>query len=201
LSGTTDKGATTVDDFTDATEAERLEAIRALGLTIDATFVPWSKSRKSDEKEPSLNWSIALQSDSRMFRRVDYTAGIAHAPSYGEATPKGRFGCRNQDWRTALEFECEKGARAGMIALGVFAHAYDKAPIAPSEVSVWYSIVMDSDAIEHATFEDWADSFGYDRDSRKGEAIYRECLAIGLALRSALGEERLAKLRNIVQGY
>lgn len=39
---------------------------------------------------------------------------------------------------------------------------------------VLYSLVIDSDAKDY-TFEDWADNFGYDTDSRKGEQIYHAC--------------------------
>lgn len=66
---------------------------------------------------------------------------------------------------------------------------------------VIHGLLSDGDAIDHPTYESWASDFGYDTDSRKGEALYRTCLEIGLKLRSSLGDENLRKLRDEFQGY
>jgi hypothetical protein len=60
---------------------------------------------------------------------------------------------------------------------------------------------MDSDVFNYSSFEEWASTFGYDADSRKGESIYRTCLDIALKLRNAIGEDGLQKLREACQDY
>lgn len=65
-------------------------AMTALKLTIDSAFVPWSQSRNKAEKHKSLNWRVTLKRDGREILTTDYSAGIAHAPSYpklGRGTP------------------------------------------------------------------------------------------------------------------
>lgn len=37
-------------------------------------------------------------------------------------------------------------------------------------------------ADSETTFEDWADNFGYDKDSRRAEKLFNECRAIGANL-------------------
>jgi hypothetical protein len=66
---------------------------------------------------------------------------------------------------------------------------------------VIYSLLMDVDAIDHPTFEQWADCVGYDKDSRKAESIYRACIETGLKLRAALGDKALADLREKFADY
>ena len=73
--------------------------------------------------------------------------------------------------------------------------------IKPEPRDVIHCLLSDGEAIDHAKYEDWADNFGYDRDSRKGEAIYRHCLELGLQLRSSLGDDNLRKLREAFEGY
>lgn len=63
------------------------------------------------------------------------------------------------------------------------------------------SLVSDADVLDCSTFEEWADNLGYDKDSRKAEATYRECLALALKLRNGLGEAALAELREAAQDY
>lgn len=168
-----------------------------LGLTIRAEFVPWSKSRnyKPNAKvgDMSLNWRVTLLVDGREILTTDYSAGIGHCLSY-----KQKFGGRfSLDEADAIKFECENGRmqtnlrrlKGGM-----------STPIL-SDVDVIYSLVSDSDVLNYSTYEEWAGNFGYDTDSRKGEAIYRACLEIALKLRNCLGESVLAELREAFQDY
>lgn len=164
------------------------EAIRELGLSITSRFVPWSQSRNKHEKQPSLNWRVTLLRNSREILTTDYSAGAAHCPSY------------SRDSKHGVEFECEHGVHkyppdgSGPIERIRF-------PIKPDLKSVIYSLLTDADALDYATFEDWADNFGYDPDSRKAENIYRECLSLGLKLRAAIGDEGMRKLSEAFQDY
>lgn len=163
-----------------------------MGLSIQSTFVPFSVSRNAGEKR-TLNWKIALMKGAREILRCDYSAGEAHAPSYKQ-------GDRSMDRHKAISVECETGFAQKRISEHSAFYATRK-PITPEPINVIHSIVMDSEVLEHATYESWARDCGYDVDSRKGEAIYRACLSHALALRAALGDTGLSQLREAFQDY
>lgn len=177
------------------TTTETINAFMAENdLAITAEFVPFSKSRNAGNKDRSLNWRVTLQHKGRDVLKTDYSAGIAHCPGY-----KQRM---TGDVHHVVEYETENGRR-GWWSDG-FNRAMargDRTPIAPDAASVLHSLILDADVLDHPTYEDWAADFGYDPDSRKGEAIYRACLEIALKLRAGLGEALLAKAREAVQDY
>ena len=145
------------------------EYVNSLDLDYKAEFVPMSQSRNADEKYPSglpmptLNWRVTVGPIT-----TDYMQGIAHMPGY-------KYTSR----LTVLEHETQlQAAEKGRTARG-------KIP-APSLTDVLYSLVMDSEAIDYPAFKDWADTFGYDSDSRSAEKTYRACLEIALKLRQVI---------------
>ena len=71
--------------------------------------------------------------------------------------------------------------------------------IEPELKNVLHCLVTDADVLNYGSYEDWAGSFGYDKDSRKGEAIYKQSLDIGLKLQSGLGAVNLELLREAMQ--
>ena len=153
---------------------EKIQAFMAENkVTIESEFVPWSQSRNKSEKHRSLNWRIKLLHADRTILETDYSAGIAHCPSY-------RQGRQTAD----VERETETGRR-----------------IAPDACDVIASLSMDSSVLDCSSFEEWAGEFGYDVDSRKAESIYRACLEIALKLRNGLGEEGLRALQIATQDY
>jgi hypothetical protein len=169
------------------------------GITIKSEFVPWSKSRSFKAGTPTmkknLNWKVTLCKDEREIITVDYSAGIAHAPSYKNYQPRIHGSRASIAHTEYLEHEVEKGTDVTV------SHFGKGKPILPETSNVVYALLMDSEAIEYSTFEEWADAFGYDPDSRKGEAIYRQCLEIGLKMRAGLGDSTLAQLRELFQDF
>lgn len=160
------------------------------GLTVESAFVPWSKSRNAKEKNPSLNWIITLKQDGRDILTTDYSAGCGHAPSYKQGS------YNTIDGRDAVKWECENGYK--LFQDSVFKMKQN--PILPNAQDVIYSLLTDSEVLDYATFEDWADSFGYDPDSRSHEKIYNACLKIALQFRR-IGESAMAELREAYQDY
>lgn len=169
-------------------------------ITVDAVFVPWSKSRNAKPKpaiaDRSLNWRVTLKRNGHDVYASDYSAGIGHCPSYKQ----GRM---TTDMASAITFETEHGKRAfvtasfGVVAAGAFGGKTK--PIIVDAVDVLSSFLLDAEAIDYPTYDDWASNFGYDVDSRKGEAIYRVCLACGLALRAHLGDTLMTQLRDLAR--
>jgi hypothetical protein len=183
-----------------------IDAVLAdLGLTLEATFVPFSHSRnaKPDPKprDMSLNWRVTLRRNDRDVYSCDYSAGIAHAPYY-KAHEKSAYNARRwpQDAFAALTAEVEQGFAvhvAGPLSL----RPDRKKPLMPDTRDVVYSLLLDGSAIDSPDFESWAADCDCDPDSRAAEAAYRECLRCGLALRAALGDAGLARLQEAFQDY
>lgn len=113
--------------------------------------------------EPQLAWTFTLTLHGDPVRSGTFTAGVAHAPSYPAA-------CSHGECRTGID---QKGR-----------------PIKPRPLELISCVVMDSRALDYPRFEDWAADFGFDPDSRKAEAIYRDCLQWGIALRAGLGSQK-----------
>ena len=70
--------------------------------------------------------------------------------------------------------------------------------VTPELTDALYCLVMDSDAIDYPTFEDWASNFGYDEDSREAEKAYKACLETALKLRQLVD---IDKAREAFQDY
>lgn len=177
-------------------ECETLDpaaAVAALDLTVESVFVPFSQSRNKDEKHRSLNWQVTLKRRGHAVLSTDYSAGIAHCPSYRQRR-------LSVDEDAALQWECENGKTAQRVPTGASSF-YGRKPILPDALDVIYSLVMDSDVLDAGGFEKWAGDLGYDTDSRAAESIYRACLDIALKLRAGIGEEGLHALREAFQDY
>jgi hypothetical protein len=218
---------------------DRAAAIAALGLTVDAVFVPFSRSRNKAEARHSLNWKVTVRRNGRDVLTCDYGAGTGHCPGYKVSTPPAGYRARDRyrahgkpypgstsshrrptasealaDFREEIcAAECESGVAMEynwLHSSGDFKPKRTRVsgevssrqvPIMPNAVDVIYSLNLDADALNYATFADWAETFGYDTDSRIAEATYRACLAIGLKLRAALGDAGLLELNTILQDY
>ena len=173
---------------------DRAADIAALGLTIESRFVPFSMSRNRHEPRRTLNWRVTVKHNGRAILTTDYSAGEAHCPSYSQGAR------RTLHYMAAIEHETETGRTARRIHPESMSVKSGK-PIEPDALDVLYSLVADSSVLDSATYEDWAAGFGFDPDSRAGEAIYRQCLRIALKMRAALGDEGLARLSDIFQDY
>jgi len=184
------------------TATQQLEqVITDLGLVVTSEFVPYSQSRsyKKDAKltERNLNWRVSLKrmaqidgeykpGSERTMLTADYSAGIAHCPSYTQ----GRI---TIDVHDAIVYETEHGKKVSKFSSG-------KA-IEPKSIDVIASLLMDSDVLNYSTFESWASELGYGADSRSAEKMYRECLATALALRNGIGDDGLRRLQEAAQDY
>ena len=183
----------------------------ALGLTMSAEFVPWSKSRNAKgpgkdrwavegrgkkiahPSDRSLNWRIMLKHGDRDVVTTDYSAGIGHCPC--EKDRRHTFAPRwTVDRLEAVICETERGHVAG--------RTYQKSiPILPDTADVVHSLIMDADVLNYRDFEDWADSVGYDKDSRTAEKTYQACVAIALKIRAAIGDDGIKALQEAGQDY
>lgn len=197
----------------------RLTAVTKLGLKIESTFIPYSKSRNfkplakpkiytlSEFNNLSLNWKVRLIKTThlildgdlgdqrsidkdRVIIETDYSAGIGHCSAYK------RNARLTIDYVGSIEQEIETGKPS--TEFGTFA---SNEIAQPDPLSVLYSLITDSEVLNYSGFDDWALEFGYDPDSRKAEKIYRDCLEIALKIQNGLGTETLNQLRELLQDY
>ncbi len=163
-----------------------LAFLSELGVVYSASFVPFSQSRNRKKVkliERSLNWRVNLSRGPNHLS-TDYSAGIAHCPSYKQ-------GPMSVALAEAIEFECENGRHASQ---------RKAIPIPPID-EVLHGLVLDSGVIEHANFESWASDFGYDLDSREAERTYKACMDVALQMRVIFGDVNMAKLQELFQDY
>jgi hypothetical protein len=59
----------------------------------------------------------------------------------------------------------------------------------PTAADVLSCLVMDADVLDHDCFDDWANEYGYDYDSRSAEKIYDLCLEQAPKVRAFLGDD------------
>jgi hypothetical protein len=184
------------------------EYIETLPIVYRAQFVPFSKSRNAKPgakwSEMSLNWRVAIvpkhhaaHFDANGFDSIgaalvtNYSQGIGHIPGY-KWTPRVSVAMNER-----VRHCCEAGTQwsePGTLPTS------RKIP-APLVRDILHSLILDADAIEYPTFEEWASNCGYDADSRAAEKIYRQCLEIGLKLRALIGDAAITALRDLFQDY
>lgn len=166
--------------------------IAALGLEYSARFVPQSQSRNAKEAQPSLNWVVTLKKG-RTTLTTDYMQGIGHLPPNSQ-----KLGSYERQW---YERNAAEHGKTGRVPSWGHSLLNPKPLPAPLLRDVLCSLVLDAGVLDHATFESWAEEYGYDTDSRKGERIYRACLEHGLKLRAMIGEKAMIELREAFQDY
>jgi hypothetical protein len=150
-----------------------------------ATFVPQSRSRNAGEKTLSINWVVKIETK-RGVIVTDYMQGIGHIPNYSMLGP-----------RTVIVAEREKMAAEQGRYFPSKGSEWNSKPLPTPELSdVMSSLLLDSQVLDAADFEEWAIEFGYDTDSLAAEKIYKGCLEIALKMRRMFGDERLKEMRE-----
>jgi hypothetical protein len=169
-------------------------------IEFKAVFVPQSASRNSTDKNPCLNWRVSF---TRTLDRgegaiphhrsmaTDYMQGIGHVPGY--LHPYGRL--------TIHEEEKLKGFTAAA-ETGLYPVRFGVKPLpAPHAGDVLHSFISDRSVSDARSFEDFANEYGYDTDSRKAEAIYRSCLKQTSEAEYVFGRDVLDKIAAILENY
>lgn len=156
---------------------ELQNAIREIGLRIDADFVPQSKSRNAGKNHAIVNWRVRLYCDEKLVLETDYSEGIGN---YAPYTLR----------KTVDDVERERS----IAETGKDPHKMHKRISGPSPVDVIACLTRDYDALDYNAYETWAESYGYDEDSRNGEAVYKACIKIALQLRNGVGEDNMRRL-------
>lgn len=180
----------------DALSDDREFILSAMGVTMTATFVPFSQSRNKAEKNPSLNWRVTIKLRDRVvIADVDYMQGCAHCPAYKLSAAVA--GAQNSVTRMRLiREECN----SGRVAIPGRLQKAGAALPAPSLADVMQSLLLDGNVIDAGSFEDWCNEYGYDADSIKARGMYDDCLQIALKLRGAFGDKTMRELNELFEG-
>lgn len=170
--------------------------IDQLGLSMTAEIVP-TKQPAAEVPHPKLHWLCTLTRGPRRMT-ANYHEGVGYVQGYQQIRDKSSY--IQQRKQAAYRMTCEDGRL----------YAYDQVldryrPIgrqpAPDLVDVLHCLIMDSEVLERSGFDEWANEYGYDLDSRKAEQIYRLCVEQSLRLRALLGQDGLDQLRTAYQDY
>ena len=178
--------------MTATTESKELESkLRELvgsDLEYSAEYQVGHERTKKPDRE--LVWKIKLK-NGNVRLETEYFQGCAHLPGYNWQTSQTVAG--DEAIARALHAGrklCGNGCEVALGATGLLS--------APPLSEVMYSLVLDAEAIDHASFEEWASAFGYDTDSRKAEATYRACLEFAIKLRAMFGNEVVNQIRELL---
>lgn len=156
---------------------------------ITAIHIP-SEVNKKEIHRSQVKWKVKISNQGREIE-TDYSTGIGHLE-------KTRNGYLKENCIANVE-ALEKALRSGDSGYSnTIRYKIKKPPLD----DVVYCLVSDSDALMYDTFEEWADSTGYDADSRSAEKIYNACRKIGSDLKKVFGgSEGLQKLQEAFQDY
>jgi len=181
-------------------KSEIKHVLEELKLSVKFTFVPYSQTEGAVKKpavsDLSINYKAGVYCGEKLIFSTPYRMGVAHCPSYVQKWGKGA----TVNEHKAITYECEKGFTATDFNMNYGGNPTGKA-ILPDTIDFFYCISSDTDVFYRSGFEDWAENYGYDTDSRKAEKIYNECLKQALALRACIGESGMGMLRGAYEDY
>ncbi len=155
--------------------------LEELGIELEAEFIPASQVNDPDRTN-MINWHVSILRSGDVMETA-YCQGVGWIPGY-------RPGWK----RTVADAETEQAAiERGTVGLR-------KLP-PPQLRDVIYSLLLDYSVIDCRNFEDFAEEYGYDPDSRKTEAIYQACLKAALEFRGLFDEDEINELREAFADY
>lgn len=167
-------------------------ALANAGITYSADFVPLSQSGRAGQfGNRSLNWRATFSNGRRTFTTL-FTQGVGFIPPE-VFHPGNRHSILNDEQEARI---CE----TGKWSRNAFKAAVSKTDLnPPTAANVLFCLIDDIQVLDYTNYEEWASDFGYDPDSRTGEATYRTTLANTLELRALFGDDLLRRLEDIIE--
>jgi len=188
------------------TEARNRNAeLAALGFALNVLHGPRGDvSNDNDKPWPHIAFKVMLTFKEREVITTDYKLGIGHVDPkkafIGSVISRPNLTLDEESVLYAWQENSTVQFKNKHLHAEVAAKLARYQKVIPQLDDVLHSLLMDGEAFFNAqSFEDWAGDFGYDKDSRKAEAIYRICDATGRKLSQAVPRETLEKAREIVQ--
>jgi hypothetical protein len=190
-----------------AQSTETEEQLKALGFSMNIYGPFPGVSEDGKEPWPHIGYTVKLSHGQREILQTPYSMGIGHIDLKKVRLPAGYSHAGEWSFLTPDEFAMlqqwiarpNANFKDKLAQASVAAKIALKQKVQPTLSDVLYSLLSDGEAAGQ-TFEEWAGGLGYDTDSRKAEATYRQCDEIGRKL-AKVGAETLAKAREILQDY
>lgn len=180
----------------DVLSDDREFIIEAMGVTMAATFVPFSQSRNKSSGNPSLNWRVTVKLDGRdVVTDVDYSQGYGHCPADKKTFNSPAYNPSSEKLN-AIRYECETG-RVYTSRFNDPRRPTGKMIDSPPLTDIMNSLLLDASALDSRDFADWASEFGYSDDSIKARDTYLACMDTATKLRKAFGAQRIEELREL----
>ena len=136
--------------------------------------------------QPVISMTAVIKAG-RLSHTTPYIAGTAHCPRVHRV--------RQRDWPRGFGWRTEDAV------VEAFGRALAGARWLPDPVDIVWCLFVDSGALDYASFEDWAGDLGFDSDSIKAKGMYDACLAVGLFLRSGVGEAGLSHMAELFEDF
>lgn len=157
-------------------------------FSLRSKFIPYSQSRNKGTFL-SLNWEVTLLYRDREILTTEYSAGVAHCPSY-------KFGDFTKFTQDKILWECEHGRRC---VYGEYTDRFSgREKLEPRLQDFLFCILSDYSVLDYPDFPSWAESLGYSDDSILAKQIYDNCLKVSLQLRGNLGEDKIKELEELL---
>lgn len=160
-----------------------LESLKSLSddLCIVWTYIPLMGKL---QKDTMIRWIGQLsRTGHSAVIKFNYSQGLGHLPGLDGLNP-------HLASTRHLEEQMLKTGRGARGAI----HR-------PKLQDALYCLLMDAQASQYQDFEDWADNFGYDRDSRSAEKTYQACLSTARDLATLFTPAELERLGELFQDY
>jgi hypothetical protein len=134
-----------------------------------------AKLVKSDKE--GFSWQVVLAYGNKRFNTSMFM-GLAWQEKYSYL---------NNKWVDANYYDLSRHGQAKKFGEPTSLKLRPKQPSAELVVS---GLQSDANSVEqYPTWEDWADCFGYSRDSMKGNAIYKACWEAYVQLKKFFGDK------------
>jgi hypothetical protein len=174
------------------TEKEANEVLSEMGFSLES-------SPASAGADNMLEYTVRIRHNGNLVIAIPYRMGIGFVDL---KKPLLRYLYSFTANEEAMFYAWKKSPYANFkdkaLQLRVAVKLANSQKVKPQLANVLHSLMLDGEAFFNAqSFEDWAGEFGYDQDSRKAEATYRECDRIGRILANKLDKETIRKVQNI----
>lgn len=159
--------------------------IESLGLTLTCKY---NTKVVQDPKNPRLNWMCTLSRGKRSFD-AEFHQGYALI----KGLPKTKDIYLQKEM---IRLICETGYMHEILEPWQRPVRSNKRVTEPLLKEVLYYLCLDAQVLNYATFEEWANEYGYEEDNRKAEALYRECITQSLKLSNLIGSTTIESLND-----
>tara|TARA_R110002020_G_scaffold428322_1_gene637879 strand:- start:460 stop:996 length:537 start_codon:yes stop_codon:yes gene_type:complete len=168
------------------------EYLKENNITVKPVFI----GSFNHDEWPHDRFSVLINGTGKPINSFEYSTGIGH-----RIKPAGSFGLNAKQKREIKQLkDCLNLDKVLFSGGGVRGHNPAYYIKLPSQASVLYSLIMDSDVKEHS-FYDWCDCFGYDNDSLKALDIYRVCEKNADNLYKSVSRDHIKTLSELLQDY